>query len=181
MACLIFVKESYLNPRSVANTINYATKKCGVQVNYFGGYSVDDRNPRQMIYQFNAVKNAFYKSQENHRQVRHFILSFDEKDTVTPYEAYLIAHEVASYYSNQFQIVYGVHENTENLHIHFILNTVSYVDGHLFTEGIFQQRVFLAHTYMVLQRLTNCKVDLINLTTEEKNKYHIQDINSLED
>lgn len=181
MACLIFVEKSYRDPRSVKNTINYATKKQGVQVNYFGGYSVDDRNPRQMIYQFNAVKNAFYKSKENHRQVRHFILSFGEKDKVSSYEAYLIAHEVASYYSNQFQIVYGVHENTENLHIHFILNTVSYMDGHLFTEGIFQQRVFLEHTYMVLQRLTNGRVDLINLTDEEKTQYHIQEINSLED
>lgn len=31
--------------------------------------------------------------------------------------------------------MYSVHEDTDNYHIHFVMNTVSWVDGHVFSEG----------------------------------------------
>ncbi len=43
--------------------------------------------------------------------------------------AYILGWQIAAYYAHRYQIVFGVHENTENLHIHFVFNTVSFVDG----------------------------------------------------
>ena len=64
-----------------------------------------------------------------------FIISFDKKDHITPEEAQWIAEDVAKFYSSRYQICYGVHLNTDDLHIHFALNTVSFIDGKLFSEG----------------------------------------------
>ena len=57
------------------------------------------------------------------------------KKIITPEEAQWIAEDVARFYSSRYQICYGVHLNTDDLHIHFALNTVSFIDGKLFSEG----------------------------------------------
>lgn len=56
-------------------------------------------------------------------------------EDIIPYEANQLAMQICAYYAGRFQIVYSVHEDTDNLHIHFVLNTVSYVDGKKFTES----------------------------------------------
>ena len=64
----------------------------------------------------------FYRSRTN-RKYRHW------------YTAYMLAGEIARYYSDKYQIFYAVHEDTDNVHIHFGMNTVSYVDGSMYAEG----------------------------------------------
>ena len=34
------------------------------------------------------------------------------------------------YLGKEYQAIYAVHENTESLHIHIVMNSVSYIDGH---------------------------------------------------
>ena len=41
----------------------------------------------------------------------------------------LVAESIANLLFDKHQVYYGVHENTDNLHIHFAINAVSYVDG----------------------------------------------------
>ena len=40
-----------------------------------------------------------------------------------------IARQAAAYYGSQYQIIYAVHMARDHPHIHFVMNTVSYVTG----------------------------------------------------
>ena len=61
-------------------------------------------------------------------------MSFDDYVCMGRQADYL-ARQICEYYYNTFQIMYSVHEDTDNYHIHFVMNTVSWVDGHMFSEG----------------------------------------------
>lgn len=57
----------------------------------------------------------------------------------------MLAGEIARYYSDKYQIFYAVHEDTDNVHIHFGMNTVSYVDGSMYAEGYGDYYRLVAH------------------------------------
>ena len=44
------------------------------------------------------------------------------------------ANYICRKYSYKFQILYAIHHKPNNLHIHFILNTISFVDGKNFYQ-----------------------------------------------
>lgn len=59
------------------------------------------------------------------------ILAFDpQKEKHISYEtAFMIAKKSCKYYASDYQIFAAVHENTEHVHIHIVMNTVSIHDG----------------------------------------------------
>ncbi len=139
MAVVKLVNETYRSNNvtyhdSLEAVINYILfdKKSKRPRNYFGGIGVD---PFCAAYQFRAIKSYFRKSEESRRQARHFVVSFETESTIDAYTASLIAVEIAKYYSPRYQIIYAVHENTENIHVHFVMNTVGYIDGRMYGDG----------------------------------------------
>lgn len=68
------------------------------------------------------------------KRVRHSVLSFSEKEKVTPEQADSFAKEIIQFYAPEFQITYAVHENTDDTHVHLLMNQISYQDGHRY-EG----------------------------------------------
>lgn len=131
-----FVKVTngdYKNKDALSNVIHYITNPVKTR-HYIGAMGVNPYDSEKMIEQMNLVKKVFQK-ECGHRNVRHFIVSFDKKDHIKPEEARWIADDVARFYSDRYQICYGVHLDTDDLHIHFALNTVSFIDGKLFSEG----------------------------------------------
>lgn len=118
------VRESYLNYSSVFNLVDYALydKSTGGRVRFYGGYNVDINRADEQIM---LVKNYYRK--DDGRKMRHFIVSFD--DDISAYDAYVLGWRIAAFYANRYQIVFGVHEDTDNVHIHFVFNTVSFADG----------------------------------------------------
>lgn len=64
------------------------------------------------------------------KRLRHSVLSFSNMEAVSPEMADTFAQEIIQHYALEYQIVYAVHTNQENLHIHFVMNQISYVDGH---------------------------------------------------
>ena len=68
------------------------------------------------------------------KRVRHSVLSFSEKENVTPEQADSFAKEIIQFYAPEFQITYAVHENTDDIHIHLVMNQISHQDGHRY-EG----------------------------------------------
>ena len=52
------------------------------------------------------------------------------RQELSPFVAYQIAYQAAWYYGREYQILFAVHENKQLLHVHFVMNTVSYLDGH---------------------------------------------------
>ena len=75
-------------------------------------------------------ETAMEFGQEDGKKVRHSVLSFDPKEHVTPEQANRFAKQIIQYYAPEHQMVYAVHTNTDDVHIHFVMNHISYVDGH---------------------------------------------------
>ena len=71
---------------------------------------------------------AICKQAEN-AGLRHWIISFGARDLISPIQAYYIAVEAARFYADRYQLVFAVHEDTDQVHVHFVMNQVSYVDG----------------------------------------------------
>lgn len=63
----------------------------------------------------------------------HFILSFNHfyEDWITPAIAYNITRQFVLFFGG-YQTVYAVHEDTHNVHIHFMVNATNFYDGKKF-------------------------------------------------
>lgn len=85
-------------------------------------------NPRLARSQFIRVKREFDKV--GGIQVYHGYLSFKEQD-ITPEAAQRIGVEFAKeVWGKDFQVVVTTHLNTTHLHCHFVINSISFKDGH---------------------------------------------------
>lgn len=84
-------------------------------------------NPMTAREQFVTVKKQY--SKEDGIQAYHGYLSFKEQD-ITPALAQKIGMEFASeVWGKRFQVVVTTHLNTKHLHCHFVINSISFVDG----------------------------------------------------
>lgn len=92
-----------------------------------GGVAVTEN----FIESMNEVAIRFKKTKGI--QLRHFVLSFPPEELDDPEVVYEIACHVARFIGRDYQIVFAVHENTDNLHIHFMQNSVSYTTGHKYS------------------------------------------------
>ncbi len=143
------VDEKYENTQDLCNLLNYIfrDKDTGGYCRYFGSVNTDPYNAMsEMMY----IKECYRKN--DGRQARHFVVSLGNGSLIIPYEANQLAMQICAYYANRFQIVYSVHDDTDNLHIHFVLNTVSYVDGKKFTESPAELWRFKEYVGMLINR-----------------------------
>lgn len=118
----------YKNCGSIKKLFNYIMKdkETGNTVRYFGSPYVGIATCDMAVNQIKAIKKYYKKT--NGRQMYHYVLSFPSviKDAKKVSE---IAMEIALRYFNDYQTIFAVHENTDNLHIHFIFNSVSFATG----------------------------------------------------
>ena len=63
------------------------------------------------------------------RQYYHFVQSFGSQDDLTPQEAHAIALELAQREFPNFEMLVATHIDTDHLHSHLIVNSVSFHDG----------------------------------------------------
>ncbi|WP_419012818.1 relaxase/mobilization nuclease domain-containing protein [Dysosmobacter sp.] len=63
------------------------------------------------------------------RQYYHFVQSFAEDDDLTPQEAHAIALELVQRELPDFEVLVATHIDTDHLHSHLIVNSVSFQDG----------------------------------------------------
>lgn len=88
-----------------------------------------DKAARQMI-----KLQKFYKKEVQRygkktcRRIYHYVVSFPFA-TVDANCVKIAAVGIAKIFSGQYQVYYGIHEDTKHLHIHYAINAVSYVDG----------------------------------------------------
>ncbi len=161
MEIVKIVNENYKAPSALENVINYVTNKEKTN-GYIGGYGVNPCDPAQMILQMEKVKEIFGKT-NGFRQIRHFIVSFDPTWQVTADMARQIAYEIARFYMGRYQICFGVHLDKENIHIHFVMNSESYVDGKLYSGALRDLFELKQHVKNVLNR----NIPALQITVEE--------------
>ena len=74
-------------------------------------------------------------------------MSFSNKELCTQ-ELMTLGWQIAAYYGYEFQVLWGVHADSANLHIHFVVNTVNYRNGKMLSEGyedLKQLKLFVAN------------------------------------
>lgn len=154
------IKGEYDTIESMFNAINYIfrdktyhTKK----VVWYGGFNIINLNKTadEMI----TIKNYF--NEFGGKLIIHFIVSFERKDYFIFADAVYFANLVCGFFSARFQIVYAVHEDTDNLHIHFIMNTISFVDGKRIDQSYAEQDNFKSYVNECYQIVKNSSDNII--------------------
>ena len=106
-------------------------------------------NPNSALKEMTKVKKHFMKT--DGVLGWHAYQSFKEGE-VTPEEAHQIGLEVAQeMWGDRFQVVVSTHLNTNHYHNHFVINSVSFVDGKKYNAN--------RTSYAELRRISNeiCK------------------------
>lgn len=93
---------------------------------YVGGCNIT--SAQTAAHEMEQTAIVFGKTQG--KKVRHSILSFGEKEHVSPEQANQYAQQIIQHYAPEYQMIYAVHTNTDDTHIHFAMNQISYLDGH---------------------------------------------------
>lgn len=117
-------KGKYHDLGAREDVAHYICNPLKVESGFMGGIGVTEDIVGSMddiAVKFNKVKGV---------QLRHFVLSFLPDELDCPEDVFEVACEIASFISREYQVVFAVHEDTENLHVHFMFHAVSYRDGH---------------------------------------------------
>lgn len=114
----------YHDLNSYSTLIDYITQPSKTIHGYIGSIALDPYNPAGHM---QVIAEQFHKESGVH--IRHFLISFDPSERVTPGISNLIGQEVIGYLGKRFQAIYAVHEDKPQVHIHIVINAVSYMDG----------------------------------------------------
>ena len=115
---------------------------------YIGGCNV--ASPETAAQEMEHTAESFGKNCG--KRVRHSVLSFSQADRVTPEQADRYAQEILQHYAPDFQLVYAVHTNTEDVHVHMVMNQIAYTDGHRYRGKKGDYHAFLRHMKQVTHR-----------------------------
>lgn len=114
-----------INEGGLSRVLQYAAnpKKTNNKL-YIRGINCE---PETAYEEFTAVKHSYAKT--GGIEAYHGYLSFKEQD-ITPELSLKIGTEFAQeVWGKRFQVLVTVHTDTEHLHCHFVINSVSFVDG----------------------------------------------------
>ncbi len=96
-----------------------------------------------------------YMGKDTGRRINHIVISFPETiQDVTL--VYIIANHLADYLGKEYTLIYGIHTDTNHLHIHFALNTISYRTGKKFHTN---QKEFAEWKRQILIQIENILVE----------------------
>ena len=119
------VDGAYENFDAVEKTINYAFRFGDMQL--VGGLGVVLTNADDIAEQFHVIKRVYSKT--TGKQVVHIVFSVDRGTFLRTEHVKKLGYLLAGYFGKERQVVFGVHTDTTNLHIHMIINTVAYTNG----------------------------------------------------
>ena len=142
----------YHDDHALIDVISYIFDPRKIPSGYVGGLAV---NPNNAVYEMSMLSRCY--AQDSGVRLRHMILAFEsgELDTMkrgAACAAYQIGYEAAKFYGWHYQIVYAVHENTDIIHIHFVMNTTDYLTGLKYEGKKADLYRFLEHTNAVLEQ-----------------------------
>lgn len=127
MPNIILIQNSYPNARSLQYVINYA-----LLYDVGGGYAL---NPQYACRQMQMVKEIFHK--QDGEQLLHFVISFSNREMYRLSDSDIVelGNQIGFLFYN-YQMVYGIHYDTDHIHLHVVMNTVSFRDGRRYSDGL---------------------------------------------
>lgn len=116
--------------KAVVDAINYITKKEKTTADLTTYYGCTNSSSEVIANEFKMTREIFDKNKNvlSH----HLIQSFSPDDNITPEKAHKIANEFVEKCLSNYQVVYATHTDGKNIHTHFIINSVSPLDGKKF-------------------------------------------------
>ena len=128
MATFTAIQNKKQAPNVMLNVLNYVAQE--KKTRWGEAQLVTGHNcvPQSSFIEMQTTKNRFRKP--DGRLFYHFVQSFSADDNVTPQEVNAIGLEFAQRQFPDFEVVVATHIDTNHLHNHFVVNSVSFRDGH---------------------------------------------------
>lgn len=117
-------RDKYFDENSYQSVLNYIFNPD--KAVYAGACNIT--SPELAAQEMEQVAINFNKNSGKH--LRHSVLSFNQDEDISPEMAAEFAPRLCQHYAPEYQIVYAVHSNTDRVHIHFVMNQISCLDGH---------------------------------------------------
>lgn len=126
MPNIILIHNNYTDKGSLCRVLNYV-----LRADLIGGYAID---PSCAFRQMCFVKEAFHK--EEGVELKHFIISFSfsELCRIDLDEIIRLGFWIGQFF-NEYQMAFAIHTDTRHVHLHLVMNTVSFIDGHKYNDG----------------------------------------------
>lgn len=133
MAVFKVVSKDYKTLKDIKNLVNYVffEEHRHIVNGMVGGQLLLINSFEGIVEQILSVKKRYNKM--SGRQMCHMLLSLSEAEmhVIGNVELYHIALRVCQMFTG-FQIGFAIHQEKTHLHVHFVLNTVSFYDGKKF-------------------------------------------------
>ena len=127
------MNAGYKNTPAIRHLLRYAIYEKGYEkkFRYWGARNLSkdvEKASREII----TMQRLLGKNEG--RLMHHFIISFplEIQDVQV---VYVLAEVLADYLGQEYQLFYGVHTDEPNLHIHLVMNSVSFKTGLKWTKG----------------------------------------------
>lgn len=135
MPIIIMTTGAHKNEEAICNLINYMYSSshlvCG------SPYMVFHSDRKSIINSFKLVQEHFGGLDK--KRIQHLIIGFEKHEKVADGMAWDIAEAAIMFLGNRFQCCYAVHhgsfEDSNYVHIHLAVNTVSWLDGNRYYEN----------------------------------------------
>ncbi len=128
MAIIKAVKNSHSNIKHIINYVTKNEKTIGKKLCSGFNCSIDTA-----ITEMETTKKLYGKT--GGRTYKHFVQSFSPDEKVTAQQAHNLAGEFVNSCPlfSDFEVVYSTHVDKHHIHTHFVVNSVSFADGHKFS------------------------------------------------
>ncbi len=158
MAQVKYVNQAgqYQDDSSRDQLISYMMNPLKTPSHYIGGCSIDMSAPAEHMRQ---IAQSFQK--DNGVRIYHYVLTFIRNDPIFPGIADLAAQDICSRIGRRYPVVYAVHENTRQLHIHIAFNAVSHVDGYKYKANNEEKKWIVQICRNVLATYGVCQVYMV--------------------
>lgn len=172
MAIIKSVKNSHSSIKSIVNYVTKKEKTIGQKL--CSGFNCNaDTATKEM----QATKKLYGKI--GGRTYKHFVQSFPPDEQITPQQAHELAREFIESCPlfEGFEVLYCTHVDKEHIHTHFVVNSVSFADGHKFQMSrqdledmkILNNKLCMEHGFSILE--IGKKKDSKGIIAYDMNKY----------
>ena len=126
----------YMDPQAKFNVISYILNPMKTPHRLYGFF--DPAKNRIHTYDLSENVPSIVQAMDNVSirynkadgvQLRHFYFSFAADELWNYKDANDIGYQISLRFAKEFQTVYAVHEDTDHINIHFVLNSVRWKDG----------------------------------------------------
>ena len=143
------------NPRTLFGVVKYVKNENKTDSATMDGFGV---LPESAFEEMDIVKKIY--NQADGRQYKHFVFSFDSNITLPIETLKEICYQIGCYYANDYQILSAIHFDTNNIHCHYILNTVNMFDGTKFSMSKGDIYDYKKYINQILESYNLSKIEL---------------------